>query len=336
MASPANINLFFTTLEASFWTAFRVYEQWFKRICTVYPVDSEDWVSGWMDPTSPMREWLGDRQVEMIGLETYRVKMQIFEKTAGVDLFKLKWDKFGLYYPIASDFGNQAAKWPDYQVRDLLMNQGSQTGARQNGVDGLAHWHASHPVDPYDSGKGTYCNDFRGGVTVDGISVGGAFAVNPFNTLYQEFASRKSPNGEALGIEPDLTMGPSQLRAAMTTVLQSQFFAPTMMGRLGAQAAGTGADNAQFVGSMENPLKGWTDLFINKDLQGNPDDWYMLYTGGPIKPFAWLQNMAPDFVLRNRPDDPEIFMNHRVLWGSQAVGAPAWSFPWLSAVSGPS
>lgn len=322
--TPPNLNLFFTTLETRFWTAFRTAEAWYERICTTYPVDSEDWASGWMDPSEPMREWLGDRVIHSFGLETYKVQMQIFEKTGAIDSFKLRWDKSGLYAPIAADFGRQAAKWPDYQVRDLLRNQRSQTGARQNGLDGLSHWNTAHPVDYYDASKGTFSNDFRGGFAVNGVTVGGAFGVQAFNTLWQEFASRKAPNGEAIGIEADLSMGPSQLKASMVSVLQTQFFAPPTIGNLTGQ-----------VGPIDNPLKGWTDLFINKDLQGDPTSWYMLFVGGPIKPFSWLQNMAPDYVIRNRPDDPEEFSSHRHLHGSKAVGAPAWSFPWLSGISGP-
>jgi len=261
----------------------------------------------------------------VIGLETYRVKVQNFEKTLGVDQFKLKDDKYGLYYPIAANYALQSAKWPDYQVRDLLRNQRSQTGARQNGIDGLTHWNTAHPIDFYDASKGTYSNDFRGGFTVDGVSSGGALnGPNPFNTLWQAFSNRKAPNGEALGIEPDLTMTPSQLKATILTILQAQFFAPAAMGNLTGQ-----------VGALDNPLKGWTDILVNKDIQGDATTWYMFFVGGPIKPLSWILREAPDFVARIRPDDPVVFDTHTYLFGSMSRGTPAWSFPWLSAISGP-
>jgi phage major head subunit gpT-like protein len=332
--SPANINLFFTTLGSRFWAAFGTTLPWWQRIAQPYPVDSESWADAWIGMIDTYREWLGSRTVHTPGPETYLVPMQLFELTEGVDELKIKDDKYGIYFPLADFMGQQAKKWPDYQLRDLMMNKKSQVGARQKGTDGLTHWNTAHPIDVWDSSKGTFCNDFRGGVSVGGVTVGGTFTTNAFNSLWQEFSSRKSQSGEAMGVVPDLSMGPPQLKAAMTTVLQSAFYAPPMMGGLGAQAVGTGAANAPFVGAMDNPLRGWTDLMINEDFASEADEWYMFFTKGPIKPMSWLLREAPDFVARMRPDDPVVFDTHTYLFGSKARGAPAWGIPQLSAISG--
>lgn len=323
--TPANLSIFFTALETRWSTAFETTETWSEKVASTYPVNTERWTTGWRDPTGPMTEWTGERNVEAVGLETYTVVIQNFQKTLGVDQFKLADDTHGIYFNLAQDFAVETKKWPDYQLRDLILGLNSQSStARQLGIDGISHWNTAHPVDFFDASKGNYSNDFRGGMSVGGVTVGGALGVNPFNTLWQEFANRKKPNGQAMGLEPDLTMVPSQLKATAVTLLQSQFFAPATMGNLTGQ-----------VGSLDNPLKGWTDLFINKDLQSTSTLWWMLVTKYGIKPFSWLLRQSPDFVARIRPDDPAVFDLHTYLFGSMSRGAPAWSFPWLSAISGP-
>ena len=324
LITPANLSFFFTSLETRFWTAYGTAPSVYEKIATTYPVSGEQWVSGWMGMLDKMREWKGARQTHHPAPQTYLVQIQNFELTEAVDQFKLEDDTYGIYYPIVSMMGESTKKWPDYELRDLIMDQGSQSGARQNGLDGLTHWNAAHPVDFYDAAKGTYCNDFgAGGVVVDGVTVGGALGVNAFATLWQEIASRKSEMNEPLGLMADLTLAPPQLKLTLDTILQAQFFGAPTIGNLTGNT-----------GSTENMLKGWTDRLIWPELASDPLAWYQLVCNRPIKPFSWLMRQAPDFVYRNQPQDPVVFDTHTYVYGSKARGAPAWSFPWLSARSG--
>ena len=331
--SPANQQLFFSQLETRFWTAFQAAEPWAMKIADSLPVNTEQWANGWAGMIDKAREWLGPRVAREMVQQTYLVPIQNFELTIKLDKFKIDDDVHAVYAPRAAYMGIQMAKLKDYQLRDLLNNAGSQTGARQVGFDGLNHWGAAHPVDFYDASKGTYINDFRGGgAVINGVSTGGGFSLNGFNTIWQEIASRKSESGEALGILADLTMLPPQLKAAGMAVLQAQFMGAPQMGVLGT---GVGLNNGPMVGATENMMKGWTDLFVNPDLAAYPTTWYELVTKGPVKPFNWLERAAPVYVERTRDDDPLVFDQHVYAFGSMARGAPAWSFPWLSAISGP-
>jgi len=333
LITPTNLNLFFTALENRFWMAYGVADVWNPKIAQTLPVSSELWTSGWIGMVDQYRLWDGPRVVREPAPQTYTVVIQPFELTESIDQFKLQDDTYGIYNATIPFMGLQAKKLPDYQIRDLLQNAKAQTGVRQLGTDGLTHFSTAHPIDFYDASKGTYCNDFRGaaGFVVNTVNVGGAFTTTGFNTLWQEFASRKSESGEALGITPNLVMGPMQLKGAMMTVLQSQFFGPPQLNGLGTGAVGT--PNAPFVGALDNPLKGWTDLLHNADLNGQPNTWYMMCTNGPMMPFNWLQREAPDFVPRIQPGDPVVFEQHKILYGSRARGAPAWGLPFLSAIS---
>ena len=330
LITPANLSFFFTDLETRYWTAYRAADPWQSKIATVYNVGTEQWVSGWIGMLRVYREWLGPRKTQQPAPQTYLVPIKNWELTEEIDEFKLADDQMGIYMPTVSFMGIQAKKLWDYKTRDLLQNQGSMTGGFQNGTDGLTYFNTAHLVNVYDSTLGTYCNDYRGGVSVSGTTVGGGFSTNGFNTVWEDHAARKSESGENLGIVPDLSMGPLQLKAAMSTVLQAQFYSPPQMGGLGS---GTGA-NAAMVGNMDNPLKGWTDLFTNPDLT-NANDWYMWTTKAPIKPISMLLRLAPDFIPRVTPNDAIVFNEHKILYGSKARGTPAWGFSWLGSIDGP-
>lgn len=324
LITPANLSFFFTNLETRFWTAYSTAPTFYDKIATTYPVSSEQWASGWMGMLDKMRVWNGSRTTHQPAPQTYLVQIKPFELTEQIDQFKLEDDTYGIYFPTVSFMGENAKKWPDYELRDLIMNQGSWTGAAQLGLDGLTQWNTAHPVDFYDSSKGTYCNDFTGGVSVNSITVGGALNVNSFATLWEEMASRKSESGEALGLMPDMTMIAPQLKLTADTILNAQFFAPATVGNI------TGS-----VGSTENVMKGWTDRLVIPEFASAPTVWYMLCCNKPIKPFSWLLRSAPNFTYRINPQDPTVFDTHTYTYGSWSRGAPAWSFPWLSSKSAP-
>ena len=324
LITPTNLNYFFTNLESRFWQAYGTAPVVYDQLCTTYPVSTEQWADAWIGMLDKFREWQGPRVVHQPAPQTYFVPIQNFELTEGIDQFKLQDDTYGIYFPTVQFMGEEAKKWPDYQLRDLLNNTGVQTGTRQNSTDGLTHWNTAHQIDFWDSSKGTYCNDFTGGgFTVNGILVGGALAPNAFATLWEEIASRKSESNESLGLMANLSVFPAQLKITADTILNAQFFSPASLGNLTGQ-----------VGAMENQLKGWTDRLCWPDLSAYPTVWYMLVTNKAIKPFSWLLRDAPDFVYRNTPQDPVVFDTHTYLYGSKARGAPAWGLPWLSARSG--
>lgn len=324
LITPSNLAFFFTNLESRFWQAYGTAPVVYDKMATTYPVSTEQWADAWIGMVDKFREWQGARTVHQPAPQTYFVQVQNFELTESIDQFKLEDDSYGIYFPTVQFMGMQAAKWPDYQLRDLLQNTGAQTGARQNGTDGLTHWNTAHPVDFWDASKGTYCNDFgTAGFVVNSVTVGGLLAPNSFATLWEEMASRKNESGEPLGLMADMTVAPPQLKITLDTILNAQFFAPSSLGNLTGQ-----------VGALENQLKGWTDRLVWPDLAAQPTAWYMLCTNRAIKPFSWLMRQAPNFVYRNQPQDPVVFDTHTYLYGSMARGAPAWGLPFLSSRSG--
>ncbi len=322
-----NIDKFFTALDTRFWSAFEQQPVWHEQIATVYPTATEQWLMGWIGMLDKARVWKGSRVIHTPAPQTYGATILPFELTESIDQFKLEDDTHGIYAPMISHMGEMMKKWPDYAVRDLLENLGEfATTAAQLGTDGIAHWSGVHPVDYYDSAKGTYANDYgASGTSINGITVGGTWNQNSFQTVFVDHSSRKNESGEKMGgNDPNLCMHPTYLNFAVKTVLQSAFFSPGTL---------TGMNSQTFVGAMDNPLRGAVDTMLNADLTSQAA-FYLFNTKRVVKPMGFVLRQAPTLTPRTSPSDPSVFDSHTFLYGSVARGVPVWSLPWLSSRSG--
>lgn len=324
------LKVFFTAANTTMWQAYSTTETVSPKIATDIPMGTEFYTEGWTGMGRTMREWTGPRIVETPAPQTYTVQVQLWELTESFDVFKMKDDHLGLLSSRPAQLGVNIKKNPDYILRDLIEGLKTQVGARQKGIDQLTHWNSAHPVDFYDSSKGTFTNDYgAAGTSIGGITTGGILALNSYATVWQDMASRKSESGEKLGLVPDLTMVPAQLKATATTILNSQFLGASIIGNLGV-----GADpNGKMVGATENTQRGTSDLLVWLDLT-NVAAWYLLVTNRPRKPFTIATREGPQFLYRNSPTDPVVFDQHAFLYGAHERRTPAWAFPWLSSRSG--
>jgi phage major head subunit gpT-like protein len=263
-----------------------------------------------------------------------------WEITMALDQFAFIFDRWGLYMPIAQRIGQKTAKLQDYAIRDMLQGNGELGSAPFNiGPDGLSFWNTAHPVDVWDPSKGVYPNDYgAAGVTVSGQTVGGLFSTNSYSSIWSDMSGRKNASNEAIGVNPDRLLVPSQLRFPGAVVLQSAMFAPMSIMTLGGGNFPTPGSptpaNAPFVGAMDNPLRGSADLRWTPDLNSQPSAFYLGDTSDIMKPLGWAQHTAPTFVVRNAPTDPIVFDQHRFLWGSWAIATPHWGFAWNLSRSG--
>jgi len=344
----SNLQMFFTAFETRFWTAYGTAPVVYQKLATVYPLSTEQWNSGWIGMVDKAREWVGSRVVHTPAPQTYVVPVQTWELTEGIDQFRLEDDTYGIYNPVVAFMGLQMAKTPDFQIRDMLQNQGSQIGSRQLGIDALSFFNIAHNVDFWDASKGTFANDYsNGGVTVNTVVIGGGLSSNAFATVWEDMSRRKTEAGEAWGVMPDMAVTGPMLKLPMDTILQAQFIGLPVIGTIGTgnfpTAGSPSPVNSPLIGATENLIKGWTDRIMWPDLGGSTSIgggtydqiWYVGDFSKPVRPLGWLLRQAPDFTYRVRPDDPVVFDTHTYQYGSKTRGSPAWGFPQLLSRSGP-
>jgi phage major head subunit gpT-like protein len=323
MITPAQFTIFISaanTLMGQAWadTLDLVY----PTITTTNPSSTEQEIHGWTGMHPKGRKWSGPRSTHQAAPQTYTVVNVPWELTSELDRFKLDDDQFSIYWRWLPDLARQAKRWPDYWTRDLIEASGDfASGAVQNGFDGLTHWNTAHPVDLYDTSKGTYVNDYTGG----GVGgVGGAFGVNALATVYEAMLSRKGEDGERLGVRPTHIMVPNELSLETELLLKSTFMAPPAWGTITGQ-----------VGAADNPFMRWgIDRIVNPHLLSTTK-WYLLDNGKSHKAFGWQLRESATLAVRVNETDPIVFDEHKYLYGYWGRGAPYWGPAWLSSRSGP-
>lgn len=318
-----NPNPYFLGLNMTFNATFAsIAEQlWASKLASMLPMSSEVEGFGWTDPAKRAREWVGARQADQPAPRTYFLTAKPYEKTMEIDSFRFEDDKFGLYQRSVADVATMLAKEPDYQLRDLLFNLGSQQGAYQIGLDGLSHWNANHPVNYYDAGFGVFNNDYRGATGVGGI--GGPLAMNAYVTARYDMMQRKGAHGEVLGIRPNVLAHGPTLDAIARELLNATF--------LGLKSFYGQTDN---VGAAENMMRGTVDSLMIPDF-GSSLNWLLLDTSRGNMPFTVGTREMGVYAQLVSPTDPNVFQSHKYLFGGYSRFVVGWGHPILSSISGP-
>ncbi len=77
---------------------------------------------GWLGSMGAIREWVGDRVINQLSAFDFEIKNKEFEHTVGVLKTAIEDDALGVYSPLFTDMGKQAANFPDNLVFGLLKN----------------------------------------------------------------------------------------------------------------------------------------------------------------------------------------------------------------------
>ena len=348
--TPANVLPLVTTIDTrigQLWTQLAAEADYGDYVTEhTMAAEAAQYEQAWTGRMPKPRPWFGSREIFEPALQTYTVAVIPYELTYGIDRFKLS------FYS-AKQPGNMNAFWrmlpdmvrswrlhPAYEIRDLLESSGIQgTTARQNGMDGTAHFGTAHPIDVYAPGfyggntlfsGGTYLNDSRGGVVAgsSGVTIGGALSVASFTGVWEYMQMIPGEDGEALGVMPNVLMVPPTLLGEAKLLLETKFFAPPAWGAF--------SPIASQVGAADNTLaKMGVHIKVNGLLK-NAKDWYMLDCRFSEKPFVWVVHTPPGKIIpRVNEDDPDVFDSHRFQWGGWDMVCPAWNPAFLSHKSGP-
>ena len=337
MITPTNWVPFIVQADTSIkqaWSALPVdYPQYTTTVSTTKKIYED----GWIGRMPKVRLWSGDRIYNEAAPQTYQVVPEPFELSYTIDQFDWEDDGFGVFYPMLQDFALQTKKWPQYQLRDLIEATGAWASTQvQLGLDGIAFWSIAHQTNIYKLGAagtlnaGTaYANDFTGGgVTINGVTVGGALSQTSVLTIIEYMATVRAEDGERLSITATHLMHPSTLRGEVEYVLKN------MLSAASVGYTTWGAAQTQ-VGATDNVVaRMGVEPIENKDL-ASFTKFYMLDNSKGVKPFRWIQRKAFDMVPLVSPTDPLVVNNHQFAWVGSGRGAPAWSPSWLAYRSGP-
>lgn len=102
-----------------------------------------------------LREWLGDRVVNMLSTQTFSIENKDWEQTVGISRNDIEDDQFGLLTTVAKDMAMAARHLPDLMIAQLML-----AGAAAPSYDGTTFFSTTHPnPNSYSQGgMGTVAN----------------------------------------------------------------------------------------------------------------------------------------------------------------------------------
>lgn len=152
-----NLQNLFTGYKASFQNAFAGITPDFTPFVLDVPSTTSQETYPWLGSTTSFREWLGDRVIQNLKVHDYTIKNRTFENTVGVPRESIEDDSFGVFNPMMSQLGQDAANHPALLVYEMLA-----AGFSRVCYDGQFFFDTDHPVIN-TAGAEVSVSNFQGG-----------------------------------------------------------------------------------------------------------------------------------------------------------------------------
>lgn len=275
-------------------------ELWYRGIAMETTSTTQTEVYDWLEQLADFRAWTGERRFMPLRDTAYALTNTPFEWGIEIDREKFDDHRFLSQAQVFAMGGQNARLHPQRKVAALLRLFGDSD---KKCYDGLAYFHASHPVDLYDASKGTFSNRITNTLTPANFALARA-AMMKF----------KDASGELLASPPDTLYVSPDLVTTADAIAQS-IVIPTITGSVNS---GVGALPRQKITVVEAP-----------ELSAEPGVWYLARTRGVIKPVIfqkrtepvveWIEDLNSSFCKKNR----------KVQLGADYRAAFGWTFPQL-------
>ncbi len=189
IVNQASLQAVYRGFSTVFNEAFSNVKSTFQKMAMVVPSSVREETYAWLGAFPKMREWVGERQIKNLTLQSYTIKNKDWEVTIEVDRNDIEDDAIGVYRPIVAELGRAAAQHPDELVAGLLKD-----GFTKTCYDGQYFFDTDHPV-----GSGTASN-FGGGSGTAWFLLDASREIKPL--IFQsrrevEFVSKDRPDDES-------------------------------------------------------------------------------------------------------------------------------------------
>lgn len=160
LVNSANLRSLYTSFSAAYQGAFTGVAPLYNRVATTVPSTTAENEYGWLKDMPGFREWIGDRNIQSLANDGYRIRNRDFEQTVAVKRNHIEDDNLGIYSTMFSSLGQSAAEFPDTLVWQFL-NAGFTTDC----YDGQFFFDTDHPVRLANGAMGTVSNSGGGAGT---------------------------------------------------------------------------------------------------------------------------------------------------------------------------
>ncbi|MBW6402038.1 Mu-like prophage major head subunit gpT family protein [Roseomonas sp. HJA6] len=135
---------FLTSLHQGVQTSFNQYlgaaPGYYRQLCMQVDSKHREEVYPKLDDLPGIREWIGDRIVNMLSAGSYSIRNKKFEETLGIERDDVEDDAFGLFNIAIQQIGVNAGEFPDKLVGGVIAAGGTSLGH-----DGQYFFDTDHP-----------------------------------------------------------------------------------------------------------------------------------------------------------------------------------------------
>lgn len=245
---------------------------------------------GWLAAVPGLRELVGEVVIRNIADLNYSIPNKEFESTIGVERKHIERDNFGIYNTLFTAMGVAARNHPDELLFAKLI-----AGFTSPCYTGKNFFDANHePI----KGKTKFSN--RGTKKLSAAN---------FQTARANIKSRLNTEGKPMNLGTNLVL------------VVSPDYEATARAIVVADKVGGGNDNVN---------KGTATLDVCPLLATNPDMWFLLDLGYPIKPFVNQTEVPTQFNSLDDPKSETVMLKQKYLHQAYRRGNVGYGLPELA------
>jgi phage major head subunit gpT-like protein len=256
------------------------------------------------DFTGTWEEWTSARKTGTSRAYAYSLTLTKFTPPLlSIPRHDFQYDNLAMTADAVAQYLDQVKNYRDAILHTSLV---SNSGAGPLGIDGVNLFSTAHPNGPSgnQSNKGTT-----------------ALSPASFATGYVAMTSLQRESGEPFRVKPRYLIVGQKLRQMALEIAASDI--------RGASYAADGLEAGTRLASagISNVNNGIVEVIIDDRLTGTYDDyWYIVGEGG-VKPFAFLEGMAPTSQICTDMNNPDVIASDAFTFGLLAdaqIGGYGW------------
>lgn len=168
-----NLTLLNQGFNAAFKGGIGMVKPLWNQVAMKVPSTTGEEKYAWLGATTRFREWLGERVYQNLKQHDYSIKNKTFENTVAVPREAIEDDQYGVYTPLMTQLGQDAALHPDELVFALIA-----AGFTSLCYDGQYFFDTDHPVGPNEAP--TSVSNHGGGAGTAWYLLDTSKAIKPF------------------------------------------------------------------------------------------------------------------------------------------------------------
>lgn len=296
MGMLADTGLLAKGLKAEFIQQFASEATLLDKLATVVPSNSDGETYAWLGESPTMSEFVDTRQIKGFSDTTYTITNKTWEATMAVLRSELEDDNTGSIRLRVQQLAQKARRHVNKLLVDALIN-----GTTDLCYDGTAYFGNSHTARGEQSSA------------QDNLLAGSGTTVAALKTDVQAAMAAMMNFVDERGEPFWEDFNPSEFVAVVPPGIFHNF---------------REAIEATVISNTTNTMSGSIGQVLPAARLSDADDWYLLYTGGVVRPLIFQDRMGMEFTALEG-DTETAFKNERYLYGVRArynVGYGFWQF----------